>query len=336
MSLTALERSLREDGVLPFYVLVGDAAPLREEAVDLLLSRILPTIGPPAFNHGSFRLSQDDPSAPLSAARTLPMLSDRRLVVVRDLHDAPDAFFEGLVALVGQGASHCVMVCVGDRFPKVVKGGSNWLARVRKALEGRGLLLSFDAKDASPARYATEQAARLGKQLGRREAELLVELTGPDLGRVRQEVEKLVLYVGDAPAIGADDVHAACSLLAEAVIWDLTAGMAAQDAEQALGALHRLSEAGDDPRRLLSMIVWQARELLKMAELVRSGASDADVRAAVRMRPEVYRRVRARVGRGFPGAADLLRRLATAHRDMNGHRAGDRRVLEGLVLEMLR
>src|SRR5690606_31543913 len=75
MSLTALERSLREDGVLPFYVLVGDAAPLREEAVDLLLSRILPTIGPPAFNHGSFRLSQDDPSAPLSAARTLPMLS---------------------------------------------------------------------------------------------------------------------------------------------------------------------------------------------------------------------------------------------------------------------
>jgi len=335
MSLQALERSLREDGLLPVYVLVGDAAPLREEAVSRLVAEILPTIGPPAFNHSTFRLSQDDPAAALSAARTLPMLSDRRLVVVRDLHDAPDAFFQGLVDLAGQGAGHCVLVCTGERFPKVVKGGSNWLVRVRKALDGVGLLLSFDSKDASPARYAVEQAERLGKRLGRGEAELLVELTGPDLGRIQKEVEKLALYVGEGSAIEADDVHAACSLLAEAVIWDLTAGMAAQDAEQALGALHRLSEAGDDPRRLLSMIVWQARELLKMAELVRAGASDADVRKVVRMRPDVYRKVRARVGRGFPGAADLLRRLATAHRDMNGHRAGDRRILEGLVLEML-
>lgn len=336
MSLSALERSLREDGVLPVYVLMGDAVPLREEAAQRLVSEILPTIGPPAFNQSSFRLPQDDAAAALSAVRTLPMMSDRRLVVVRDLHEAPDLFFSGLVELLGQDQSHCVLVCVGDRFPKVVKGGSNWAVRVRKAIEGKGLLLSFDSKNASPVRYAVEQAERLGKRLGRREAELLVELTGAELARVQKEVEKLVSYVGEADVITAADVHAACSLLAEAVIWDLTAGMATQDAEQALGALHRLVEAGDDPRRLLAMVVWQARELLKMAELARSGATDAEIRKTVRMRPDVYAKVRARVGRGFPGAAEMLRRLASAHRDMNGHRAGDRRILEGLVLEMLR
>lgn len=335
MSLTALERSLEGDGLLPVYLVVGDAGPLVEQALARLVAAALPHVGPPAFNHSSYRASEDHPGAPFSTARTLPMMAARRLVVVRDLHDAPDAFFENLVDYIKAAIPTCTVICVGERFPKVEKGGSNWGARVKNAIKGVGLLVPFDSKDASPARFAEEQARRLGKQLGGSDADLLVELIGPDLGRLMQEVEKLSLYVGDADRIDADAIHAACSLLAEAVIWDLTAGIATGDAEQALGALHRLGEGGDDPRRLLSMIVWQYRELLKLAELVRAGASDAEIRGAIRMRWDVYRKVKARIGKGFPGSADVLRRLSSAHRDMNSHRAGDQRILEGLVLEML-
>lgn len=335
MSLAALESSLNS-GLLPVYVVLGDAGPLVEQAVARLIEEGLRHVGPPAFNHSSYRAGEADAAAPFATARTLPMMADRRLVVVRDMHLAPDAFYANFEAYLKGGAeSSCVLVCAGERFPKVEKGGSAWGARIKKALKGVGLLVTFDTKDASPVAFAREQAARVGKQLGSREAELLLELTGPDLGRIQQEIEKLALYVGDAPAIHADDIHAACSLLAEAVIWDLTAGIATGSPEQALGALHRLQEGGDDPRRLLSMIVWQYRELLKMAELVRSGASDQEIRKGVRMRWDTYRQVRARMNRGFPGAADTLGKLSRAHRDMNSHRAGDQRVLEALVLQML-
>lgn len=335
MPLTSLRASLRDEGLLPVYVVVGDAAPIVEQAVAAIVEAALPTVGPPAFNHNTLRAPEVEASAAFNAARTLPMMAERRLVVVRDIHDADDAFFGNLVDYIKAAVGSATLVCVGERFPKVVKGGSNWSVRVRKALDGVGHLTAIDAKKTSPVRFARDHARALGKELGQAEAEVLVELVGVELGRVAQEVEKVALYVGSAPAIDRDAVHASCSLLAEAVIWDLTAAMAGGDADAALGALHRLQEGGDDPRRLLSMIVWQYRELLKVAELIRSGASDADIQRSVRMRRDVYYKVKARVGRGFPGAADVLHRLADAHRQMNSHRAGDQRILEGLVLQML-
>ena len=68
-------------------------------------------------------------------------------------------------------------------------------------------------------------------------------------------------------------VAAAGSMVAEAVIWDLTAGLAARDPELALDALHRLQDSGDDARKLLGMIAWQMREILRVAELAASYGS---------------------------------------------------------------
>ncbi|MEZ4241349.1 MAG: hypothetical protein R3F59_35375 [Myxococcota bacterium] len=84
------------------------------------------------------------------------------------------------------------------------------------------------------------------------------------------------------------------------------------------------------------MVVWQMRELLRAAELVAAGANDKQVTSRVRIRWDLLRKVRPMVASGgFPQPAELLRRLATANRQMNSHKAGSARILEGLVLEML-
>ncbi|MEQ1505031.1 MAG: DNA polymerase III subunit delta, partial [Myxococcota bacterium] len=258
-----------------------------------------------------------------------------RLVELRDLDQAPTEVFEALVAYCGSPSPGSVLVAVGVGFPKVEKGGSNWAARVKSAIKGKGLIVTFGA-DAVPAgRFAIDVAARAGKTLTAGDAERLVAVVGGDLGRIEQEVGKLCTFVGDAPTIDAAAIDAAGSVVAEAVIWDLTAALAARDPAVALESLYRLQESGEDARKLLGMILWQMRELLRVAELVARGVSDRDITARVRIRFDLLRKVRPTMANGFPHAADLLRRLATANRQMNSHRAGADRILEGLVLEML-
>lgn len=334
MSLTELEQALAA-GIERSYVVVGDASPLVERARLAIEAAVAPRIGPPAFNLNRYRASDPDAIRAFVAARTLPMMAAVRLVELRDLQEGTPDLFAAMVDYLKAPSPETVLLAVGSGFPKVERGGNNWAVRVKAALKGTGRLVTLSSDAMPPTRFVADVARRLGKTLSDADATRLVDAVGGDFGRLEQEVHKLASYVGDAPAIDADAIVAATAVVAEAVIWDLTAGLAARDADLALGALYRLQAGGDDARKLLGMIVWQMRELLRASELVAKGLNDRDVLAQVKMRWDLMKKVRPVLERGFPDAADLLRRLATANRHMNSHRAGAERILEGLVLEML-
>jgi DNA polymerase-3 subunit delta len=335
VSLADLEAGLKS-GPARAYVFTGEAGPLVERARAAVESAVLPQLGPTAFNHGRYRATDPGAASAFTAARTLPMMAALRLVELRDVQEAPPELWEALLEYLKDPSPTTVLVLVGAGFPKVERGGANWALKVRAALKAAGgVAMAFGADAIAPERFAAEVAQRLGKSLSASDAQRLVEAVGADLGRIEQEVQKLALYVGDGDRIDGEAITACTALLAEAVIWDLTAGLATRDADLALTALYRLQSAGDDARKLLGMILWQMRELLRASELVARGVSDREVVAQVRLRWDLMRKVRPVLERGFPDAGELLRRLATANRHMNSHRAGESRVLEGLVLEML-
>jgi DNA polymerase-3 subunit delta len=264
------------------------------------------------------------------------MMGPRRLVLVKDLHLGDDAFFEAAAAYAEAPVPEAVVVLSGEGFPKVKKGSKDWRQRLKKALGRGGLWLELSTKNIRADQYACQVADELGKELSLADGRLLVEVLGDDLARIRQEVEKLSIYVGDAPAITADAIHEATAALAEAAIWDLTAALAAGDADAAIATLHRLQEGGDDPRRLLSMVAWQARDLCRIHARLKAGQSDSAIRSQVRIRPDVFRAAKARMAKhGFPHPGVLMGRLAQANLEMNSHRAGADRILERLVLDLV-
>ncbi len=214
------------------------------------------------------------------------------------------------------------------------KGSKNWGLRLTNAAKKTGKFLRYQAKDARPVPFARKHAEELGKRLGAAQADLLVQLLGSDLGQLAQELDKLALYVGDAEEITAQDIGASCSLMAEAIVWDLTTAIACRQSPKAIAALHRLLEEGDSPHRLISLIAWQMRQVLAVGELVRAKRPDAEIRQRVKMRWDLFREVRRSANPSASYGALVMERLARANREMNLHRAGGRRVLEALVLEL--
>ncbi len=265
------------------------------------------------------------------------MMADLRVVVVKDIEQADDAFWAALFAYIEEPSPSTLLIASGASYPKVKKGGSNWSARFSALLKKVETVRKVDVGLVPPATFARQQAALLGKDLGQLEAQLLVELVGQDLGRIAMEVEKIALYAGDAKVLGAEALNAACSVLAEADRWDLTTGIAARDARLALAALYRLLEEGEAPHALLAQVMWQLRIVLQVSELVVQGRSDGDIRGALAgtgVRSEIVPRIRAGLGEKPAGSAATLEKVARANRAMNRHRAGDRHVFEALVLDL--
>ena len=79
-----------------------------------------------------------------------------------------------------------------------------------------------------------DHARGLKKNLGSGEANVLVASVGGDLSTLAREVEKLALFVGDAPQITAQDIARVCAILAEEGLWELTSGLAESNGERAL------------------------------------------------------------------------------------------------------
>jgi DNA polymerase-3 subunit delta len=318
----------------PIVLVLGDAGPLVEKTAAAVVADGVARCGIPAFNHARYRAGEQGLDA-IATAQTPPMMSDLRLVELRDLHLAKPEELEALVDYAQSPSDLTLLLLVGSKLPASVKGQPNFGIRLKNAVKKTGQVIEHKAANVNVARFAIETAQAAGKKLSIQDANVLVEWLGTDLGRVRSEVEKLALFVGNVGTIHANDIRECSALLGEAEIWGLTGAIASKNVDGALATLHRLTAAGDDARRLLGMIAWQMREIVKLSELVAAGVPDAEIRKQGRVRFEVLRAVRT-AGDKAPTAAATLSRLARANRSMNEHKAGDVRILEELVLELCR
>lgn len=325
-----LERGIRS------WVITGDASVLVDRVVQRLIAWGTRRCGPPQFNLSVAYASDSTAVQAFSGARTLPMMADLRVVVVKDLSAASEEALGALVGYLGEPSPSTLLIATGSGLPGVRKGGSNWSVRLAKVPADGFRWVKLEQKGMNVAQFARDHARSLGKELGAREAGLLVETVGKDVGTLCREVEKLVTYVGEAPVISAEAVTEASCMLAEADVWALTGAIAARKADVALPLLHRLLDGGEPSHRLFAAVTGKMRTAIHILELDAMGRTEEEIRSATRAFPAEISRIRAAVGKNPPSSSAMLAQLARANQRMNSHRAGDRRVLEGLILELCR
>lgn len=315
-------------------LILGSEAVLVQRALAAAIAAALPRCGPPSFNLSEARAGESSAVGALAAARTLPMMADLRLVVVKDLETGTDTFFEELLRYLQTPSPSTLLVLAGTGFPAVKKGGKAWATHIQKAVAPVGEVTKLTTPD--PGSWAQAAARERGVGLGASEARLLVELVGADLGRLEQEVEKLSLLLEPGQAVTAAVIQGATAPQAEAVVWELTSGVAARDPRRALAALHQLLEEGEAPHKLMALVLWQLRQVLRGLEMLRHGRTEDEVRSTLKLRGDVVAALRREMAGQPAGAAELLRRCAQAALAMNSTKAGDRASLEGLVLQLTR
>lgn len=110
-----------------------------------------------------------------------------------------------------------------------------------------------------------------GKQLSAPAAAHLVDLVGPDLGLLDQEILKLAIYVGDKQRIDVADVDRLVGHSRGENIWHIFDAVAEGRNADALAMLGRLFDQGEEPMRLMGAFGSQMRKLAQAARLCAQG-----------------------------------------------------------------
>jgi DNA polymerase-3 subunit delta len=314
-------------------LLLGDEEVLVRAAEEAAVASALPE-GTNGFNHQRFSAGENGLDA-LSIARTQPMMCQRRVVVIREMERANVELLEALAGYLDSPNPSTVLLLVGRKLPEAV-GGVDRGKRLENRLKKDNAVQRFAAKDVNPRAWVTEHCAKAGSKLDPRAAELLVELVGADLGRLGTEADKAIAWVGKGGLIQVSTIEEVCSVVAEAVIWDLTDALVSGNVDKALSTALRMMEDAapgeGSTHQMLGLVAWQLRRLLELQSALRAGGGLPE--AWTRMPSAKLRAAKEMLARRPLDPARTMEALVTANRNLNRSAAGDQRVFERLILNL--
>ncbi len=214
----------------------------------------------------------------LDELRTLPFLARKRVVLIRKADDFISANRELLEEYFGIASATGVLILAVKSWP-----GNTRLAKKLPDV-GKVMAISQPYPEKLPA-YVTDYAREeYGKAMERGAAELLVELLGGDVTSLRNEAEKLAVYVGDAKAITAKDVE---SLTGQNRLFNAFEVIDACLAGQAGRAVQRLrkmfAEEKDAEYTAVGAFAYHFRRLFNAKKMLEAGSSEYEVGQALRI-----------------------------------------------------
>ena len=306
--------ALKRGTVAPVYLVIGDDEAGKDEVIASLVALVEEDLRP--FNVERFTAGDASPDDVVFAARTLPMLGERRVVVFVHIErlfkgrkkaaevveddttpadDAPPPDPGGLEGYVASPEPSTVLVLVGTDVNRSTKLG--------KTLDRQAVTVACDGfnvdgfngpqaalRDAM--QFAADRTKAAGKRMDAAALTALVGRAGPDIVRLRKDIDTLVLFVGDAPAITEKDVSLVVGSAQQFDDWAVTSAIAAGDAAVALRHVQLMIENGSSPFQMLGQVGWWVRTKMPQVAPDRVGAAvralfQADAASKLGRNPQV-------------------------------------------------
>jgi DNA polymerase-3 subunit delta len=186
----------------------------------------------------------------------------QRLAVVEDADPFVTRYRQQLEDYVAKPSRSGVLVLEIETLP------SN--TRLYKSIAADGLLI--DCAAPAPARltkWLVEWAKQHHRsQISQPAAEMLVEMVGPELGLLDQELAKLSLVVGEGGKITPELVEKSVGGWRAKTTWDMLDAALEGHPREALSQLDRLLASGEQPVGLLGQIAASLRRLAVATRLI--------------------------------------------------------------------
>ena len=198
----------------------------------------------------------------VAAAHTLPMMAPRRLVVVLQAEqllmpkresEAATRALDALELLFKEPESPTTIVLIAaplDKRSRMYK-----LLLKHAALVECGVIES--AADAE--RWIRNRVTAAGSQIDPAGTRLLAERSGADVKRLRNDVERLLLYALGQKTITLDDVRQIVGPATLQDDWAMTNAIEVGDGATALQQLALVLDAGAPPEKVLGQLGWLVR-----------------------------------------------------------------------------
>ncbi len=289
LDVAALRKHLAARTLSRVYVFLGEDVKLVDAMVDAVEATVDVADRPFAVDRVYAGEQGGAPVDIAASCRSLPMLGDRRLVIVMraerllkpkragkatddEEEEEEEAAADGerastdltpLEEYVAAPAEFATLVFVATEIDRT--------RRFTKKLVEKAQVVEFSGIRAEPrsgpaganaamvkARtFVQEEMTREGRTMEPAGVKMLVSRSGADISKLRGDIERLLLFVAGRNAITAADVEAVASDGATVVDdWAVTNAISAGDAALGLRELALRFERGDSPHGIVGQLRW--------------------------------------------------------------------------------
>ena len=335
LTFDVFRRQIRERRVDPLYLFLGEEVYLQERALRLL-TETLDEAGR-MFNVGVFTVGADSGSGSrttaaqaIDAANQWPMMSERRIVVVREFDKIKEEEHELVLDYLKRPSPTTTVV-----FQAV---SADQRRKVTTALMKACTVVAFDElKDDEARRWAEGYVKLRERVIEPRALDRLIALAGTRLARLVNELDKLAAYSG-GEVITEAAVLELVPRSREHTSWELWDAIIKRDGKRGMRLIKHMLDDGDSgaPLMILGALAGLYRRMLSGKELLERGAGFDEFSRAIGQWRESATNWKTRLNR--TSRAEIvhgLHRIAQVDNAIKNAEATPRLQMEYLVAELI-
>ena len=259
--LKNIQEDIKSGKFKQVYLLYGEEAYLKQQYKRNLVKALNPDDD--TMNFARYEGKGIDIRELISLFDTMPFFADRRTVLLEDT-----GFFknkcEELADYMKNLPDYLYLVFCESEVDK--------RSRMYKAVKACGSIGEFKQQDEKTLmRWAAGILGKNGRKITQRDVELLLSMTGTDMGNLRMELEKLISYTEGREVVTAADIQAVCTTQTTNKIFDMVRAVTEKNQKRALDLYYDLLTLKEPPMRILFLLAKQFRQLLLVKEYAEEG-----------------------------------------------------------------
>jgi DNA polymerase-3 subunit delta len=267
----------------PVYLFIGEEDFLSDECVERVIRDLL-TAETKAFNLDVVYGSKADASQVMAHAASFPMMSGRRVVVIKEFDKliSGDSAKELVSAYVARPLESTCLVLLAEK--------PDFRTKPFTDLKKNGSVFSFNPLyDNQIPAWIAARCKHMGKEADMEACRLIQVYVGNSLRAIQNELEKLFTYLGERMRVTPEDVADVVGVSRGFTVFDLQKAIGKKNINEAIRIVKRMIETGEPPQLSIVMLTRYFHLIWKVQDMLKYGASETEVIGATRISPYYFK-----------------------------------------------
>lgn len=269
----------------PGYVFVGDEAFFRRTCRDAVLQHLIPE-GMREFSLYEFDLESTELVEVLDRARTCSLMANFQVFFVRGVkalygRGKHDAEFAAIADYIKNPNPDALLILIADHISipadvrRMEMTDKDRYERIRETLGEHLTVIEFArVEEGEAVKWLNETASAHATKIESDAARELVDSLGGDMMMISNELEKLLLYVGEKKRITLGDVETMVLAAKQRTLYELTDALSSHNRAQALEILDAMLSTGDGDEAAIGHLYMLARTFRQMLVILERNVRD--------------------------------------------------------------
>ena len=308
------------------YLLFGEEAYLKIQYKEKLIHALNPDDD--TMNFTKYEGKGIEVREMIDLCETMPFFADHRVVLVEN-----SGFFKNkcdeLADYMKELPDYLCLIFVENEVDK--------RNRMYKAVKAAGRIGEFVQQDEKTLmRWAAGLLKKEGKMITQRDMELLLTMTGVDMGNLRMELEKIISYTGDRDVVTGEDILEICTTQTQNKIFDMVRAVTEKNQKRALDLYYDLLMLKEPAMRILFLVTRHFQILMQLRDMM-GGGFDYKFMASKVGVPEFAVRKYAGQARAFEGKRleQIVRECVQTEENIKTGQMADQLAVELLIISSM-